>query len=139
MPDTRTVPVTDTNPHECTDGHDCDHHEAPPDAVRGSSAPDRAPADLELRGDAPVRCRRDRAAADVPERFLFDVEVQSTLGFWAVRATGVVSPRLTRPARLRGWFGGHPMGPGAAGDMVALFTALAVGMLVAAACVSDGR
>ena len=44
---------------------------------------------------------------------------------------------------LRGfesWFGGHPIqGVRGVGDMVALFTALAVGMLVAAACVSDGR
>jgi len=21
-----TIPVTEQNPHECTDGHDCDHH-----------------------------------------------------------------------------------------------------------------
>ena len=21
------VPVSDTNPHECTDGHDCEHHD----------------------------------------------------------------------------------------------------------------
>jgi uncharacterized membrane protein len=38
------------------------------------------------------------------------------------------------------WFGGHPIqGFQGLGDMVALFTALAVRMLVAAACVSDGR
>ena len=27
MEATRTIPVTDANPHECTDGQDCDHHE----------------------------------------------------------------------------------------------------------------
>jgi hypothetical protein len=24
---TKTIPVSDTNPHECTDGHACDHHD----------------------------------------------------------------------------------------------------------------
>ncbi|HTZ04619.1 MAG TPA: hypothetical protein VMB53_02590 [Gaiellaceae bacterium] len=23
-----TIPVTDKNPHECTDGHECEHHDA---------------------------------------------------------------------------------------------------------------
>ena len=27
MSETRTIPVTDTNPHECTPDHDCEHHE----------------------------------------------------------------------------------------------------------------
>jgi hypothetical protein len=22
-----TIPVTEQNPHECTDGHDCEHHD----------------------------------------------------------------------------------------------------------------
>ena len=26
METTRRIPVTEENPHECTDGHDCDHH-----------------------------------------------------------------------------------------------------------------
>jgi hypothetical protein len=28
------VPVSDTNPHECTDGHDCEHHDS--DHVHGA-------------------------------------------------------------------------------------------------------
>ena len=27
MSETRTIPVTDTNPHECAADHDCEHHE----------------------------------------------------------------------------------------------------------------
>jgi hypothetical protein len=28
MTDHRSVEVSDRNPHECTDGHDCEHHDA---------------------------------------------------------------------------------------------------------------
>jgi hypothetical protein len=28
MTDHRSVDVSDRNPHECTDGHDCEHHDA---------------------------------------------------------------------------------------------------------------
>ena len=28
MSETRTIPVSDTNPHECTPDHECEHHDA---------------------------------------------------------------------------------------------------------------
>ena len=113
----RTIAVTDTNPHDCTDGHDCDHHEHGPDcgheAVQHGDHVDYVvgghphhPARLPLRPPRPLVRRY---------------------------------AHLRRHSWARGRFAPDPY-PAAidvrlATRRLALFTAPAVGMLVAAAVV----